>query len=168
MSISINVKDELMPKLDIFDSDKTKLRLANNILGRTGRKYAAQLKRNYLRGQMINGGKGADSLYGRIRVYRSKRQKYTWIIAEKTRTGETEGVKLSNIYEHEGGYTILPKRAKTLKFIGSDGKPVFVKKVEGKSRPFISSSSDAFPWNQTLEAMADEVVEKELEKDGLK
>jgi hypothetical protein len=167
MSFKVNLKDEILPMLASFDDDKTKLRLSNSILSRTGRRYATYIKKNYLRGQLLNGGTGAESLYGRLRVYRSKRKRFTWIVGEKSKVNGQNSNKLANIYEHEGGYTILPKRRKALRFETVDGKIVFIKKATGKCRPFFSESYDAFPWDSTLESQAEIVIAKELKKAGL-
>lgn len=183
IELTLSIMDNVGPELEKFGDEKNQSRILNFILGRVGRRYRAHLKAVYLAGQMINGGHGRDSLSGRILVYKNKRAKNLYTIGEKRKNDPRAGqVKLANIYEHAGGYTILPKTGKLLAIpSGSDsysvwsgfgkayhGDWIFTKKpIHGKARPFMSASFASFGWNPVIAAEAKAVFKGEIKKAGL-
>ena len=54
----------------------------------------------------------------------------------------TVGTNLKYARIHQLGGTIKPKKGKSLKFKGRDGKDVFVKKVDIPARPYIGVSAE--------------------------
>jgi hypothetical protein len=168
IELKISIEDQLGPALKNFGDARNQSRILNFILARIGRRYRVFLRKNYLGGQMINGGGGPDSLSGRILVYKKRGVKNVYTVGEKGKnTANATNVRLSNIYEHAGGYTIVPKKKKTLMFVTSDGFWHFAKKVQGKQRPFVSASFGSFGWNPVIEAEAESVFKAELAKAGL-
>ncbi|OHE63853.1 MAG: hypothetical protein A2001_01440 [Treponema sp. GWC1_61_84] len=168
IELNLSIEDTAGPALERFGDVRNQSRILNFVLARIGRRYRTHLRANYLSGQMINGGRGADSLSGRITVYKDKRQKNVYRVGEKASDeGDGRRVKLANIYEHAGGYTIIPKRRKILMFVDSGGFWNFAKKIEGKARPFMSASFASFGWNDITRAEVDSVIAAELKKAGL-
>lgn len=168
MELNIDFEDKAADALKNFADARLQSRMTNFILARVGRRYRAHLKAAYLSGQMINGGRGGESLAGRIRVYRDKRRKNVYLVGEKANDqGDGRRVKLANIYEHPGGYTIVPKRRKTLMFVDSGGTWMFSKKIQGRARPFMSASYASFGWDAAFAADSEDVIKKEMQKAGL-
>jgi hypothetical protein len=168
IDLSLSIEDRVGPALMRFGDEKNQSRILNFILARVGRRYRAHLRGRYLAGQMINGGGGTDSLSSRIMVYKKKRQKNVYVIGEKAKKTESmTGVKLANIYEHAGGYTILPKSKKVLAGVAASGYWFFARKIEGSQRPFMSASFASFGWNPAINAEAESVLKAEIAKAGL-
>jgi hypothetical protein len=164
IDLSIGLDDQLSPLFKEFGSERNQSRIVNFTLSRIGRRYRAYLKSNFLGGQLINGGRGGESLSSRLRVYKDKRKKNVYVVGERYGDeGDGRRVKLANIYEHAGGYTIIPKRKKCLKFV-VNGVEVFTKRVEGKERPFMSRSFAAFDWPGVTKSEGESVYKKEMEK----
>jgi hypothetical protein len=168
MEMQIVVSDIVGPRIAAFGDERNQSRILNFIIARVGREYRKKLRASYLSGQMIGSGPGPDHLKNRIMVYKKKRDRNVYIIGEKAKmTNDAANVRLANIFEHPGGYTIVPKKKKVLFFVTPDGHWNFAKRVEGKSRPFMSASYSAFPWSPTISAEADKVFELEKRKSGL-
>jgi hypothetical protein len=166
--LKLSFDDQLSPIFREFGSEKNQSRLVNFTLARIGRRYRAYLKANFLSGQIINGGKGAESLSGRIRVYKDKRKKNVYIVGERKKSDSSgQRINLANIFEHPGGYIILPKKKKSLLFVDSGGFWVHTKRIVGKSRPFMTLSFEGFDWEKITKEEGDSVYKKEMEKVGL-
>jgi hypothetical protein len=151
INLSIAIIDKVGPQLAEFSKVQEQSRILNFILARVGREYRKKLKSGYLSGQMLGSGPGPDHLKNRIVVYKKKKEKNVYIVGEKaTQRDDASNVKLANIYEHAGGYTIVPKRRKVLFFVTADGHWNFAKVVIGKARPFMFFSFSAFTWDSTI------------------
>jgi len=169
IALEISVEDLIGPRLEKFGDEKNQSRILNFILARIGRRYRAYLRRNYLGGQLINGGSGEGSLSSRIMVYKAKGKKNVYKIGEKGKSSSNEtNVHLSNIYEHAGGYTIGVKKKKALMFVTADGFWHWSKKpLHGKQRPFMSASFASFGWPAAIGEEANSVFDSEASKAGL-
>lgn len=167
LDLSLNIEDKIGPYLNDFKNPRTQSRITNFILARTGRRYVAYMRQNFLAGQLINGGKssGGESLSSRIRVFKNKSRKNSYIIGEKLKAqADGRRVKLANIYEHAGGYVIEPKKKKSLLFVDGGGFWIHAKRIEGKARPFMSASFKSFNWDSIISAEGESVYKKEMEK----
>ena len=165
IEITLSIEDQVGPALARFGDPRTQSRILNFILSRIGRRYRAHMRANYLAGQMIDGGRGAESLNKRLVVYKDKKHKNVYLVGEKMGNQEDgRPVKLANIFEHPGGYTITPKNKKVLFFVDKDGHWVFTKKVEGRQRPFMSSSYGSFGWDAATKAEIESVMDDEIKK----
>jgi hypothetical protein len=169
IDMDIAIIDRVGPALEKFGNEKNQSRILNFILARVGRRYRAHMRSTVLGGQIINGGRGGDSLSSRILVYKNKRGKNIYTIGEKQKNDPQAGrVKLANIFEHAGGYTIQPKSKKALFFVDSGGHWAFTRKpIHGIQRPFMSASFASFGWNPAIDAEAEAVFKKEIAKEGL-
>jgi hypothetical protein len=154
----------------------------DKVLKVTGYRYRAFVRKSYLSGQMLNAETG--QLRDSIIVARKRGRTHSFIIGGRKKVDKqdlggvvlrrtnSEGIKLANIYEHQGGYVIVPKNRKALivpvarGFAGamgpSAGGVFFAKRVEGHARPFMSASAAAFPWAATIEKTAEAYYEKAL------
>lgn len=140
-------------------------KITAKIVGRTARFYRAYVKKNYLSGQMLGSRTGQTKK--RMIVYKKKGSKATYVIGQKGfSTNSQTGTKLSNIYEHAGGYTIVPKNKKALRF-EINGQEIIVKKVQGRQRPFMSQSSNSFNFSRSFDESAAEVIPAEFAKLGI-
>jgi len=167
LELKVNLEDQVSSALRGFIEPRLQSRMTNFILARVGRRYRAHLRANYLAGQMINGGRGGESLSGRMRVYRDKKRKNVYLVGEKKGDqGDGQSVKLSNIYEHPGGYVITPKKKGKLMFVAGNGR-VFTNMVAGRPRPFMSASMASFGWDAAFKSDSEDVIAKELKKAGL-
>lgn len=175
IAAQIIIKDDVKDRLAEFGKQAPKL--LDKILRMVGSQYRADLKKRYLSGQMLNRREGNlyRSLYvGQLRGQRhvyvvdsravTSRQDFGGVIIKRTYSGS---IKLANIFEHSGGYTILPAKAKALVFVADDGKIVFTKRVQGRQRPFMSQSARDFRWNPAFEKTTDKVVEEAAKAVGL-
>lgn len=166
------IKDDITPALDQFGAQMPKL--LDTVLRIVGYRYRAHIKKNYLSGQMlgIETGQTIQSLV----VGKRRGAKHIYIVGSRKVTSRqdfggvalrrtnTEGVKLANIFEHQGGYVIEPKKAKALIIPVASGI-YFAKRVEGRARPFMTQSAQTFSWGPTIEKTVLEVVEKQLKKE---
>jgi hypothetical protein len=124
-------------------------------------------------------GKNTGNLVRSLYVGRARGRRHVYIVASKKVKSkqdfggvsivrsESESLRLANIYEHAGGYTIVPKNKKCLMFVTKDGNIVFTKKVVGQARPFMSASSKAFDWSKAFENTTDRIITEEAHKLGL-
>lgn len=184
ISMQISIEDQVGSRLAKFGDQKNQSRILNYIIARTGSDCRKTLRTKYLASMFEKAkGSGPDSLWNRILVYKVKRQKNVYRVGEKgKKTDSAINVRLANIYEHAGGYTIRPKNGKVLAIpVGADsyvansgfgkafhGDWVFTRKpIEGRQRPFFSRSFESFPWALSTAANADFVFAKELAKEGL-
>ncbi len=165
LDLKLSLQENISEKLKEFADTKTQDRLTNRILATVGRSYRSYIKKYYLAGQMLNSGRGKDSLAGRIAVWKSKRYNGIYYVGERVGKSLKEGVLLANIYEHPGGYVITPKKKK-LRFV-INGKTIFATRVEGKSRPFMSASFASFGWDKAFADASEMVIQRELKKAGL-
>jgi hypothetical protein len=164
------VKDGLTGPLERFGKEAPKM--LDQVLKGAGYRYRAFLKKNYLRGQMLKQDTGA--LVRSIYVGKLKRQKHVYIVGnraviDRDENGDSHagGVKLANIYEHAGGYTIVPKRRKRLFAVTASGYWMFATRIEGKERPFMSASTQAFGWSNAFDAELEKALDKALKTSGL-
>lgn len=165
IDLNISFNDELERALVNFGSDKNISRITNLILSKVGRDYRKYMGKEYLSGQMINGGKGSNSLLKRMMVFKDKKHKNVYLVGEKMKPDSMgRRIKLANIYEHSGGYVIVPKNKKALMFVTNDGFWHYSKRIEGKERPFMSYSFKGFGWQSSLTENADKVFESEFRK----
>jgi len=140
-------------------------KITGKIVGRTARFYRAYVKKDFLSGQLL--GIRTGQTKKRMIVYKKRGSKATYIIGQKGfSTNSQTGTKLSNIYEHSGGYIITPKNKKALHF-EINGQEIFCKKVVGKEKPFMSQSSDRFNFARSFDESAAEVVPAEFAKLGI-
>ncbi len=175
MRTSIILEDGVKDKLRQFGSRFPKA--LDKVLYRVGTQYRAELKKKYLSGQML--GRRSGQLIKSLYVARAKGEKHCYVVGQKTITerqdfggvvlvrSSSESLKLANIYEHSGGYTIVPKKAKALVFVAPDGKIVFTKRVQGRERPFMSTSAQRFNWVQAFEKTTDKIVAEEAKLSGM-
>lgn len=145
------------------------LKLADKTIKIVAYRYRKSIRQQYLMGQML--GQRTGELSKSLVAGRKKGapNKLVYLVGakplkQKDGTVSAGGVKLANIYEHAGGYTIVPKNRKALKFEVSGGTIVFAKKVVGRARPFMSQSSKEFDWPGTFAKTEEEVIGKELKK----
>jgi hypothetical protein len=162
----VRVTDGLTQPLEQFGERAPKM--LDTILKITGYRYRKYINKDYLSGQMLSRRTG--SLAASTIVGKKKGGGHIYLVGQKSKGYASRGAvvvtKLANIYEHSGGYVIEPKKAKCLVFQGPDGL-VFVKRVEGKARPFMSQSASSFPWADTFNRTSDDVIAKELKKLGM-
>jgi len=175
IGLEVVVTDGVSDRLAAFGSAAP--RMLDTILRMVGSQYRAELKKKYLSGQML--GRNSGSLVRSLYVGRSRGKKHVYIVGNKAVRSKQDfggvaivrrdaaSVKLANIYEHAGGYTIVPKNKKALMFVTSDGQIVFTKRVVGRSRPFMSASAQAFAWPSAFTKTTDRVVDEECKKIGL-
>jgi hypothetical protein len=147
IELTLSIEDTVGPALAQFGDPRNQSRILNFILSRIGRRYRAHMRANYLAGQMIDGGRGAESLNKRLVVYKDKKHKNVYLVGEKMGNQEDgRPVKLANI------------------FVDKDGHWVFTKKVEGRQRPFMSSSYGSFGWDAATKAEVESVMDAEIKK----
>lgn len=173
--MEVIVTDGVTDRLERFGRDAPKH--LDRILRMVGSQYRAELKKKYLSGQML--GKDSGNLVRSLYVGQARGRRHVYVVAsKKTKSkqdfggvaivrSESASMKLANIYEHAGGYTIVPKNKKCLMFVTKDGNIVFTKKVTGRQRPFMSASSKAFGWSKAFENTTDRIITEEARKLGL-
>jgi hypothetical protein len=174
IAMQITVTDGVTGPLRAFSATADKL--LDTILRIVGYRYRADLKKNYLSGQMLNQVSG--TLVRSLVVGRRKGVKHVYLVGSKAvrdkqdlggviiRRRDAGAIKLANIFEHAGGYVIEPKKAKAL-IIPTPAGIFFSKRVEGRARPFMSESARAFRWDEAFEKTTDDVVTKEWKRLGL-
>lgn len=174
ISIEVIIGDNVTEPLERFG--KAMPAYLDKVLRLVGSQYRANLKKNYLAGQVI--GRQSGDLVRSIYVGRARGRRHVYVVGQKAVVKRTnlgvvtvvrrssDRVKLANIYEHPGGYVIEPKTAKVLVF-EKDGKIVFTKRVRGRDRPFMSASSRNFPWDTAFEKTTDEVVLEAMKEAGV-
>jgi len=175
IGLSVVVTDGVSDRLHAFG--RAAPSMMDRILRMVGSQYRAELKKNYLSGQML--GRVSGDLVRSLYVGRAKGRKHVYVVGQKAiksrqdfggvaiRRSDSSRLKLANIYEHAGGYTIAPKEKKALMFVASDGTIVFTKRVVGRARPFMSASARAFNWTQAFARTTDRIVIDESGKIGL-
>jgi hypothetical protein len=173
--LQVVVTDGVSDKLERFGRDAPKH--LDRILRMVGSQYRAELKKKYLSGQMLH--KNSGNLVRSLYVGKARGKKHVYIVGSKsTRSTQDFGgvsivrkdaasLKLANIFEHAGGYTIVPKNKKVLMFVTRDGNIVFTRKVTGQSRPFMTASAKAFGWNKAFENTTSKIITEEARKLGL-
>lgn len=173
--IDVIVTDGVTDKLERFGRDAPKH--LDRILRMVGSQYRAELKKKYLSGQML--GRNSGNLVRSLYVGQARGRRHVYVVASKAVKStqdfggvaivrrESGSMKLANIYEHSGGYTIVPKNKKCLMFVTKDGNIVFTKKVTGQSRPFMTASAKAFNWPGAFEKTTDRIITEEARRLGL-
>lgn len=155
MTVRITLEDEITAKLDKLGGDAGKI--LDRILKVTGAKYRDYVRRQYLSGQML--GKRTAKLWRSVLAQKLRRANHTVLVSGQP--------KLSNIYEHLGGATIVPRSGGVLRF-EVDGKIVFTRKpIRLPYRPFITESSHAFPFGGTFVQVAERTFEREFADRGI-
>jgi hypothetical protein len=166
IAAQIIIKDDVKDRLDQFGKQAPKL--LDKVLRMVGSQYRAELKKRYLSGQMLNRREG--NLYRSIYVGQLRGHRHVYVVSSRKTTSsqnlggvsikrtDSGSIKLANIFEHSGGYTILPAKAKALVFVADDGKIVFTKRVQGSQRPFMSQSARDFRWDSAFQKTTDAVV----------
>jgi hypothetical protein len=155
VTVRITLEDEITGKLDKLGADAGKI--LDRILRVTGAKYRDYVRRGYLSGQML--GRRSSALWRSVLAQKLRRAKHTVLVSGQP--------KLSNIYEHMGGATIVPRAGGVLRF-EVDGKVVFTRKpIRLPYRPFITESSHAFPFGSTFEQVAERTFEREFADRGI-
>jgi len=175
IGLSVVVTDGVSDRLHAFG--RAAPSMMDRILRMVGSQYRAELKKNYLSGQML--GRSSGDLVRSLYVGRARGKKHVYIVGSKAirskqdfggvaiRRSDASRIKLANIYEHGGGYSIAPKEKKALMFVAADGTIVFTKRVRGQSRPFMTASARAFNWTQAFSKTTDRIVIEETGKIGL-
>jgi len=175
IGLSVVVTDGVTDKLERFGLDAPKH--LDRILRMVGAQYRAELKKKYLSGQML--GRDSGNLVRSLYVGKARGKKHVYVVGSKSIKSrqdfggvaivrsESSSIKLANIYEHAGGYTIVPKTKKHLMFVTRDGNIVFTAKVSARSRPFMTTSARAFGWSQAFEKTTDRIITEEARKIGL-
>lgn len=169
------VKDGLTEPLEKFGKRAPKM--LDSVLLSVGYKYRAFIRRDFIAGQMLYSRPGIGPLWMSLFSGRAKGKKHVAIVgAKKTTTTSDmggflvrktfEASHLGNIFEHAGGYTIVPKKKKYLTF-QIDGKWIRVPEIKGKQRPFMSASAAAFNWAAEMDASAEKMAAREMKKAGL-
>lgn len=143
-------------------------KLVDRVIRIVAYRYRKDIRTNYLSGQYL--GKQSGDLSKSLVAGRRKGRKFTYLVGSKGIKDKATGsvnfgsVKLANIYEHAGGYTIRPKNKKALCFTAADGSLFFAKVVHGRERPFMSDSSKRFDWTGAFAKTEEEVIGKEIKK----
>lgn len=132
-------------------------------------RYRKHVLTNYISGQYLDSKTGL--LKKSIIVGKKKRAKFVYLVGTRGVKDKSSGtynassVKLANIFEHDGGYTISPKNKKAVAFKGADGNWVFVRgEIRVASRPFMTDAARAFPWQEKFAQTTEEVIVKELKR----
>jgi len=175
IGIEVRVTDGVTDRLECFGRDAPKH--LDRILRMVGAQYRAELKKKYLSGQMLN--KNSGNLVRSLYVGRARGARHAYVVGSKAVKStqdfggvaivrrDSSSIKLANIYEHAGGYTIVPKNKKALMFVTRDGNIVFTKRVSGQARPFMSKSAGEFAWSSAFDKTTDRIVAEEARKIGL-
>lgn len=138
-------------------------------------RYRSHIKKDYLSGQYLSAGDYKGGLKDSLVAGKKKGKKFVYLVGSKKKTNKKTGevyataLKLANIYEHAGGYTIKPKNKKALRFespnVAGPGAYVFVRgEIHGRQRPFMSDSVRSFPWSAEFAKTTEEVIVKEMKK----
>lgn len=164
MSITINVEhniEELKTDLNAFGSSARPMLL--RILRSVANEYRKFVVNNYLDGQYLNKRSGltAESV---IAYKNSRLGDAVYTIGNKMQNRGAFYVKLANIYEHDGDIKIAAKNKKVIRFTGQDGEWVYAKFAILKPRPFMTDSSNTFPFEGKIESTAGTVITKQLKK----
>jgi len=169
----VKVTDGLTQPLERFGAAAPGM--LDQVLRGGGYRYRAFLRKNYLRGQMLrqNFGDLIRSLY----VGKKKGQKHFYLVGGRAvsvakdsdgfKIYDATPIRLANIFEHAGGYTIVPKKKKRLFAVTASGYWMFATKIQGRERPFMSASAEAFDWGSAFDAELEKALGKELSKAGL-
>jgi hypothetical protein len=143
-------------------------KLVNRVFRIVAYRYRKDLKRNYLSGQYL--GKRSGQLQKSLTVWKKRgktivyRIGSTGIMNKASGKFDVSNIKLANIYEHAGGYTIRPKDAKALCFAAPDGSLVFTKLIRGQERPFMSDSAKGFNWDDAFRRTEEEIIGRETKR----
>jgi hypothetical protein len=143
-------------------------KLVDRVIRIVAYRFRKDLRKNYLSGQYLD--KRSGDLQKSMVVGRRRGVKFVYLVGskgikdKKTGTVNVSSVKLANIYEHAGGYTIEPKNRKALVFTAADGSLVFTKRVHGREKPFMTASAKNFNWTTAFQKTEEEVIGKELKK----
>ena len=174
--VRIEYNDGLTKPLERYAADAPKM--LNGILKIAGYKYRVYIRKNYLSGQMLYSRPNIGPLWMSMLVSKSRYFANSVTIgakkvsittdmgAFKVRRSTNDAVKLANIYEHDGGYTIKPTKAKVLIYKLPDGSWRRSKEVRGRQRPFMSDSAKTFNWDKALDEGTERVVREENKKLG--
>jgi hypothetical protein len=144
-------------------------RLVDKTLRIVAYRYRKHLLTDYLSGGMLREQTG--TLKRSVVVGKKRGFKFVYLVGSKGVKNKADGtynanaIKLANIYEHSGGYTVRPKNKKALRFMGDNGEFVFVRgEVRGRERPFMSASRRSFPWTAKFAQTEEEVMGKEIKR----
>jgi hypothetical protein len=153
---------------DMAKFGDTAPKLVDRVIRIVAYRFRKDLRKNYLSGQYLD--KRSGDLQRSMVVGRKRGAKFVYLVGSKgikdKKTGmvSVSSVKLANIYEHAGGYTIEPVNKKVLCFTAADGSLVFTRRVHGQAKPFMSDSAKRFDWNTAFQKTEAEVIGKELRK----
>jgi hypothetical protein len=155
--------DDLRMRVAQFGKDSTKI--LNKILRSTSVQYKNFVIKNYLRNQMLHvvSGRTVNSMA----AFKEKGSKSKFVIRNRVQTNGKGYVGLASIYEHPGGVDIRPKNAKALAFLVNGEIHFFRGTLHVESRPFMSSSERAFPWDSVIYKSANKIITKEIKKRNL-
>jgi len=143
-------------------------KLVEKVIRIVAYRYKKDIRKNYLSGQIL--GSVTGDLQKSLVAGRKRGTKFTYLVGSKSTKSKAGAIsvaslKLSNIYEHEGGYTIKPKNVKALRFLDKSGGYVFVRReIHGQAHPFMTASARAFPWAESFRITEEEVIGKELKR----
>ena len=175
IGLDVIVTDGVSERLESFGASAP--RMLDKILRMSGSQYRAELKKKYLSGQML--ARQSGDLVRSLYVGRAKGQKHVYIVGSKAvksrqdfggvaiARSDASRIKLANIFEHAGGYTIRPAARKALMFVAPDGTIVFTKRVTGRARPFMTASAQAFNWSAAFESSTTKTIHEECMRIGL-
>jgi hypothetical protein len=162
MKINVQVEgiDDVKQTLEQFGKDAQKI--LNKIIRKTANDYKKYVVRNYLSGQYLKRetGKTIESMI----TYRTKGEKSSYTIGSRIQM-RNNVVGLANIYEHQGGIDIAPKKARVLCFPTAEGV-AFTMRVHLESRPFMTDSSNNFDFEGKFEGYANQIIDDERQKRG--
>lgn len=166
IAIKVVVSGTLEEDMEKFG--KAAPKLVNRVFRIVAYRYRKDLKKNYLSGQYL--GKRSGQLQKSLMVWKKRGRLLVYRIGSTGVMNKTSGkfdvsnIKLANIYEHAGGYTIRPKGAKALCFTASDGSLVFTRRVHGQAHPFMSDSAGSFNWDEAFHRTELEIIGRETKR----
>ena len=167
ISARVIVQDGVTERLEQFGKRADKMLMS--IVRSVGGKYKQYIKKKYLSGGMLNRGTG--QLYKSIFSTKMRNKNFSVIVGsgkvKDKESGDITSIKLANIYEHAGGYTIMPKNKGFLAFHTSGGWVFTRQGIHGESKPFMSASAASFGWEDAFEDSTDKFIKKECAKLGI-
>jgi len=149
--LDLEVKDQLSGKIAQFEKDAPKVEL--RILRGIASKYRSYVRKNYLSGQYLKRVTG--QAWKLMKYKRAKGQKFIVV---------TPDMRIANIYHNPEGANIRPRTKTVLRWLNEAGEPQFARNVHIKPKPWMTDSFGAFGWDQTIESVGNDVVQKELAK----
>ncbi len=92
---------------------------------------------------------------------RDTRRLQTSFTYETSPSGFQVGTNVEYAETHQFGATIRPKRAKSLRFLGAGGRPVFAGSVRIPARPMLPLAvTPNSPWGRALREAADDLLKQ--------